>query len=237
MSARSRVTAIHRWVGLVIALQLVASAAGGLFWATRDHKQTRGLDRKKAPEPVLLDVATLLVPAAAVKAAGGDGAAERVRLARRAGRAAWEVKLAGEPPVWVDAATGEVLGDLGAEEAKAIVAAEYSGDVTVAGATLITGDPPEEIFGRTLPLWRVAIADERNTRVYVDPRTGETGSNWFTDGEDWWAWFFAVHTMDWDGGPLEANPLLAAFAIGTLLSALSGLAIWVFRVWPKRRAA
>lgn len=236
-TAHRRVITFHRWVGLVIALQLLGSASGGLYWATRDHKETKGLTRRRAPVPAPIPLDGVMPLAAFVQGSGGG--IEKARLFRRGERVLWELSRGGKTER-VSAATGEPAGAVTEAEAIAIVTAEYDGPGTVGGATLVEKDPPADWLGRPLPVWRVDVADAFGTRVYVDPGTGETGNNWFTNAEGWWGWLFVMHTMDWDGGPLEVNPLLAAFAIGVLALAASGLALWAFRLasrWRSRRIA
>lgn len=236
-TAHRRVITFHRWLGLLIALQLIVSACGGLYWATRDHKETKGLNRRRVvvAAPIPLDG---VMPLTAL-VQGSGGGIQKARLFRRSSKVLWELSRGGKTER-VDAATGEPVGPLTEAEAMAIVAAEYDGPGKIASASLIEKDPPADWMARPLPVWRVDVADAFGTRVYVDPGTGETGNNWFTNGEGWWGWFFVLHTMDWDGGPLEVNPLLAAFAIGVIALAVSGLSLWVFRLasrWRSRQIA
>lgn len=225
---------LHRWLGLIISVQLIVSAAGGLYWATRDHREAKGLTRRKAAAapPIALDG---LVPLDALVLSSGGAAVDSARLYRRGERVLWEVKRGGVTQRF-DAMTREPAGAIDEREAIAIVMADYGGPGTVPHAALLEKDPPIDWEGRPLPVWRVAIDDEYGSRAYLDPMTGELGNNWFTDSEGTWAWLFTLHTMDYDGGPLERNWVLAAFAFGVIATALSGLTLWAFRIASRRRS-
>lgn len=229
--------AVHRWIGLLIGLQLLASAAGGLFWATRDHKTNHGLTRRKGPAVEPIPLAGLVSAEAAVRAISpaGDVALEKARLYRRAGKPAWEVKVPGADPAYIDAATGAPLGLVTEEEAKAMVQADYTGGGTVAGARMIErdADRPLEIRNRPLPQWRVELDDEWGTRFYVDAKTGEVGNNVFTDAEEWWDVFWGLHIMAPRTRTLTRNWPLAAFAAAVLALTLTGLSLWVPRIRAK----
>jgi hypothetical protein len=238
-TAHRRVITLHRWLGLLIAVQLIVSAAGGLYWATRDHKETKGLTRRRAvaKAPIAIDGLVPLATLVSSSAGGPAAGIEKARLYRVGERVVWEFQRAGGGALErVDAATGKPAAEVTEAEAIAIVTAEYDGAGTVARATRITENPHDEWAGRPLPVWRVEVADAYGTRAYVDPWTGETGSAWFTDGEAWWGWLFQLHTMDWDGGPLAVNPILAAFAVGVIATAVSGLTLWAFRLAARRRS-
>ena len=233
----SRVRAAHRWIGLLIAVQLLASAAGGLYWATRDHKTNHGLTRRRGPSTEAIPLAGLVSAEAAARAISppGDVAVEKARLYRRAGRPTWEVKLPGADPAYIDAATGTPLGLITEEEAKNVAAADYSGGGVVGAATMIERDEnrPIEIRNRPLPQWRVSFDDEWGTRFYVDAKTGDVGNNVFTDAESTWDFVWGLHIMAPQTRTLTVNWPLAAFAAALLALTLTGLSLWIPRIRAK----
>lgn len=230
-TSHRRVITLHRWLGLLISLQLIGSALGGLYWATRDHKEAKGLTRRKpyVAAPIAMDG---VIPLATLVGTSGATAA---RVFTRGDRVLWEVERGGRTERF-DAKSGEPAGAVSESEAIAIAMREYAGPGTSATAALIEKDPPIDWMQRPLPVWRVAIDDEYGTRAYVDPQTGAIGNNWFTDEEGLWAQLFVLHVMDYDGGPLEKNRILALFALGVIATAVSGLTLWAFRIVAHRRS-
>ena len=168
------VVKLHRWLGLLLGLQVILWISGGLVMSAVSIDKVRGDDRRRDADPTPFSAATPLLAPTTAAAALGIGELTGARLVLRLGRPAYRLDTAAGP-VMVDAATGARLPALTAEDARAVAVADYAGRAEVAAVTR-QEEPALEIRGREPPLWRVEFADGRRTTVYVDPASGEVAA-------------------------------------------------------------
>jgi uncharacterized iron-regulated membrane protein len=259
-----RFYAVHRWLGLVVGVQLALWCVGGLIFATHDLAWVRGEDGRNPARAPGLDLGRVrLAPDAAVAAlaagAAGDGAAgdgvtgagaaggagdaggasasvDEIVLRPLLGRAVYEIRH-GDGATLVDAESGAVLSPLGRDTAIAIARADRAGQPEVLGATLIERDPPTEYREGALPAWQIAFADGEGTHVYVAANTGRITAR----RNDAWRrfdFFWMLHTMDYRDRDDFNHPLLIAAAAAAVITLASGFALWGIRLRRRwRRAA
>lgn len=229
---RRFVRQLHRWLGLLIAAQLLLWVIGGLVMSVLRLEEVRGEDRaaQKAAVPLAAD-ASLLAPAQVL--ATHDGApVTGLTLVVLDSRPVYRLK-AGAESLLVDARTGARLSPLPREFAEALGRADYTGFGALAGIDWV--DTPElEFRGRPLPLWRVRFADERNTALYVSPATGEIVAR----RNDLWRMFdfvWMLHIMDYQGREDFNHPLLIGTAASALLFLVTGLFMLFYSFRPVAR--
>lgn len=130
-----------------------------------------------------------------------------------------------------DARTGEAL-PVTRDEAQLVASRDHEGSPDAASAEVVEADPPIEYRDRPLPAWRVVLADEEATAVWVDARSGEVTarrtSTWRT-----YDFLWSLHIMDYGDREDFRHPLIIAFALLANLTALSGLVLWITR-WARR---
>ena len=217
----------HKWLGLVIGLQVVIWSLSGLYM-TAIHIDTihgdhliRSLPQKSA------DAGNLQDPLLIVAASAGQS----VRLAWVRNQPAYVVKDGAGETV-VDARNSTPVLPLTEAEIRSIAKATYTGNEPIASASLIT-DIPGEIRGRKPPLWRVEFDHWNKPTLYFSPTTGELVSR---RHELWrvfdFVWMF--HIMDFDERENVNNPLLRVFTWGAVLMALSGAWLLLF-AFPKKK--
>lgn len=216
---RRRVRQVHRWLGLLIAVQLVFWVAGGFTMAFLDLDAVRGEHRVADQPPADLRAAgALLSPDELLS--GIDAAVSGLRLVDWLGRPVYRLDTADGTRL-IDAVNGERLDPIDAEQALVVARADYSGD---AGAAVVelTETPHYEIRGRELPLWRVDTHDDLGTRIYVSPSTGEVVAR----RNNLWRVFdfvWMLHIMDYDERDDFNHPLLLITAGTALLFVFTGL--------------
>lgn len=211
---------LHKWAGLILALQFVLWMASGLVMSLLDHEAVAGSKHRVElkPSPKAWP-AGQLAPSQAVAAAGRPVEGLEAtwlreqpvyRLNDRA--SVWLVAAADGRPVQVDAAI-----------ASAIAAADYVGE----GAP----EPPERLELATLearghggPIWRVPFGDADDTTLYVSAWDGRILER---RNRSWRLFdvFWMLHIMDYTGRKNFNNPLVIMAASGGLWIALSG--IWL----------
>ncbi len=221
MSPQSRrlVRKLHRWLGLLVGLQLLLWVSGGLFMSAFDIETVRGEHRKRAQDPVPLSASGAYQhPTEILANAGVDATA--LQLSQWQGRAVYTLETAQGMQLY-DAVTGSLLSPLAREQALAVAQADYAGNGSATAVEWIT-EPALEYRGRDLPLWRVRFADDLNTTVYVSASTGRVVAR----RNDIWRLFDVVwmlHIMDYDERDDFNNPLLVGFAASALAFVFSGL--------------
>ena len=108
------------------------------------------------------------------------------------------------------------------------------GEVTIKTVTLVESNPPTEFRERDLPAWRIDLADEDNTHIWVDAMTGRVAAR----RNDAWRrfdFFWMLHTMDYRGRDDFNHPLLIVVACLGLVTLGSGAFLWGLRLARRRR--
>ncbi|MGQ0585853.1 MAG: PepSY domain-containing protein [Gammaproteobacteria bacterium] len=216
---------VHRWLGLLIGLQVLLWVTGGVVMSVLRLDEVRG--EHLAAQRVLpaLGAADSFVPVAEVLRRHAGGAPQTVTLTTLLGRPVYH--LSGGGKTWlVDAGSGAALSPLPAADAEAVARADYSGAAALGGMDWVT-EPVIEIRGRDLPLWRARFGDSVNTALYVSPDTGAVVAR----RNDLWRTFdfvWMLHIMDYKEREDFNHPLLIATAATALLFVFSGLTMLVF---------
>ena len=88
--------------------------------------------------------------------------------------------------------------------------------------------PGSEYRGRDLPLYKIESSDEtsENINVYVDPYSAKIVA---IRSNQWriWDFMWGIHIMDWNERDNIGNIFLKVFSILALLSALSGIYLFL----------
>jgi len=233
---RTRIYALHRWIGLVISLQLLAWAVGGVIFSILPMDDVRG-ERERRREPRAILTPTVLTPADAVAsatAAGCGNAFARLTLQMRLGRAVYDVADAKDRPLcMVDAVTGDVRREITGEEATAIARSDFAGDARVLSVARFETSPPNEYRGKPLPAYQVMFDHPKQPHVYVSAMTGEVTAR--RNGR-WrlYDFFWMLHIMDYRERESHNHLLLTVASVIAILSASSGVVLHGFR-WASRR--
>jgi hypothetical protein len=235
---------IHRYLGIVVGIQLVLWTAGGLFFSLNPIARVRG--ETEAVGPLPLEVAQPPAsPAAAIRelqARHRDVEIRTVLLRNHLAGAAYEIAyLVDGEEHWALASgsTGELLAAVTREEAIAIARGAYSVASPVADVTLIDGAAPgSEYRGHSLPAYRVTFDDPLGTRLYVSVERGTVTAR----RNDRWRWFdflWMLHIMDYqDRDDFNTLLLQGASTLG-LITLLSGFVLaavtspWLRRVFVR----
>jgi uncharacterized iron-regulated membrane protein len=229
----------HRWLALIVGLQLVAWSLSGLYMVSVDIDFIHGdtLVHDVAP-PVRLD--RPLAPLASVRAGRDDTVAIHLRTLPDDGQTVYEVVGSGGDRTLFDATNASPLSPLGPQRVRSLAAAYYAGQGRIAAVRLLEDDAdiPGEIRGRRAPLWRVEFDDWLETTLYVHPDTGRL----VTRRHRLWRWFdffWSLHIMDYREREDVNNPLLRVATPLALVTASLGvwLAFCSFEFLQRRRQA
>jgi uncharacterized iron-regulated membrane protein len=219
--ARRFVRQLHRWVGLLVGIQVLFWVLGGFIMSVLQLDAVRGEHVRAQAPPVPLDASTPLVPLDRLLADPRLTGATTATLHRWLGHAAYRVEGPAGTHL-VDAADGRLLSPLDERAARAVAKADYAGTGAIAAVEWVeAAEGDAEYRGRELPLWRVRFDDARDTTLYISPQTGAVVAR----RNDLWRAFdfvWMLHIMDYEEREDFNHPLLIITAGTALLFVLSG---------------
>ena len=238
MSLAARFFHWHRWVGYLIALQVLAWVLGGLLFAWLPFQPwVKGADVLVKPQqPLPADW-----PQSLSALQPGRGPVLSVQSVATASGPALKLRYA-QGEQWLSAAGGE----LPAPDADAIgryARTLYRGGGALSAVQRLPEAPRRLGLVRELAdrqdLWQARFDDGLQTRLYFDARSGELLA---LRNEAWviYDFFWRLHVMDYEGGEDFNNKLLRASSIAAFGLVLTGLTLMVLalrRAWRRRRQA
>jgi hypothetical protein len=228
----------HRWLALIVGLQVLVWTASGLYMVAVDIDVIHGdaLVRNVAP-PVRVD--RPLAPIAGLLRGRQDVIQVELRTLPDDGQAVYEVTQVTGTRRLFDATSGAALAPFVATRARSLAEAYYAGRGHIANVRLLTRDTdiPREARGRHAPLWRVEFDDWLETTLYVHADTGRL----VTRRHRLWRWFdlaWSLHIMDYREREDVDNALLRIATPVALLAATCGawLVFYSFAFLSRRRA-
>ncbi|HIG34772.1 MAG: PepSY domain-containing protein [Gammaproteobacteria bacterium] len=221
----------HRWLGLIVSIQLLMWTASGLFFSIPDITDVRGEQYLSQTHSININqlAREKIVPISAIidTAKINLEANETVLLKHRAGRLIYQVeKNAPEKKLIFDALTGQPMTYITPTEALSIVVDRTELSPTEA---VLINEPKtgSEFRGRDLPLYKVTVTKPKKGIVYVDPVTGEIAA---IRTKLWRAWDFlwSLHIMDYQERDDFSQWLLRLFSALGVLTVLSGIILWFY---------
>ena len=212
---------IHKWVALVVGLQIMLWIAGGIVMSVIPIEIVRGEHKIAAQDAASIAVEGLLPLSSAASALGETGV-KSASLGHFAGRVVWRLETAGGTVRVVDARSGKIVGPITAAIVREIAIRDYSGSGEIVAIELLETPPSE--YSRPGPVWRAQFDDPDKTTLYVDPARGEVAAR---RSQTWrlYDFFWKLHIMDYDDGADFNHPLLITAAGAAAFVALSGLVL------------
>jgi len=226
----------HRWLGLLVGIQVLFWVLGGFVMSVLQLDAVRGERARAHSQPVALDAGAVRVPLREVLADPRFTGATAATLHSWHGHTVYRIETPRGVSL-VDAADGQLLSPLDEAAARVVARADYAGTGGIAAVEWVEvaeGGAPE-YRGRELPLWRVRFDDERETTLYVSPQSGEVVAR----RNDLWRAFdfvWMLHIMDFEEREDFNHPLLIATAATALLFVFSGAGMLFFSFVRRRHA-
>jgi len=238
MSAASRVAGkVHKWLALLMAIQILFWFVSGLFFAIAPIERVRSEHQIAKAEPVAIALDEAGAGLQRIAGAGGPPG-ERVELRAMLGRPVALVSAGEGRPRLYDLATGRQLSPVPAALARAVAEADHAGDARAASVELVTKASPE--YRGALPAWRVNFDDGANRASYVAADTGAVTARRST----LWRVFdflWSLHIMDFKNHEDFNTPLLIIATALALIVIVTGIVMFPSRLgynaWKRRRAA
>ena len=218
----------HRWVGLLVGIQVLLWVLGGFVMAALQLDAVRGDHVRVKAAPAPLDPGTQLLPLSELLRDARFAGATSATLQHWQGRAVYRIEQP-KGAQMVDASDGRLLSPLDEAAARAVALADYAGPGALMAIEWVDQVESEgaEYRGRDLPLWRARFDDARDTTLYISPQTGAVVAR----RNDLWRVFdfvWMLHIMDYEEREDFNHPLLIATAATALLFVCSGMFMLFF---------
>jgi uncharacterized iron-regulated membrane protein len=211
----------HRYISLLVSIQLLLWTASGLFFAFNKIQEVRGEHVIKR-QPITADLGAF---------SSVITEARRVRLASRLNQPIVVVTRDGGTDYLDQAGLSVAM----LEPHDALSAVDLHTRLTPLSVETVTKQAPgDEFRGRDLPLYRVTAIDQSQTEynVYINPYSSEVVA---IRSLQWriWDFMWGLHIMDWQAREDINNWPMKFFSVLALISAITG--IWLF--FAARRAS
>jgi hypothetical protein len=222
---------VHKWLALFVGLQLLLWSVTGFYMVAIDLDFIHG-------DPLVRNLRTPLPRAAATvsvsQIAQRYPQIEQIALHGLPALSApvYEVTALGRR-VLVDAANGRQLSPLSAGMIRELARSYYAGSGALIAIELIEHEVPNEVRGRTAPLWRADFDDWHQTTLYLQPDTGALVARrhrlWRL-----YDFLWMLHIMDYSEreSPTGTVPRLATVLGGTTILSGVWLLYFSFRRTP-----
>lgn len=206
---------LHKWLSLIVGVQILLWTLSGLVFAWVDHHEVSAEHsvRDIEPEPVNLQSP---VPEPSVWLAGSTGSIYDIGLTTLVGQPVWRVETS--QGVTLHALDGAPLV-LGESLVRELASRRYAGPGALTSLSFEAG-PTLEARGAGA-VWRAEFDDPERTTLYFSSDDGRL----VAARNDTWRlfdWFWMFHTMDYRGRDNFNNPVVIAVGTAALWLVLSG---------------
>jgi uncharacterized iron-regulated membrane protein len=232
MKPRKTTYLAHRWIGLIISLQLLAWSVGGFTFSILDIDDVHGdfEARMRVMSPMRVEE----LPSTLQETLIAEGIDEigTITMIDRGLGAFWEIR--GGDGRWIGRAdlTGELAGLITEQQAVDIALDDFLPEAEVKRVELIEADPPGEYRGGRLPVYRVDMDHPKETHIYINASNGRImarrNKSWRT-----FDFFWMLHTMDYQERDDFNHPLLTIASLFAIAASSTGLVLWGWRSIPK----
>lgn len=219
---------LHKWLALIVGVQMLLWVGSGLFFALFPIERVRSEHRIApiAPAPLALDL-----PAGELVALLPEPPT-RLSFERAAdGHAVAIAEFAARAPILLDVEARRVASPLDEGAAVRIARAHIGAELGVREAREVRAESPE--YRGALPAWRIALEDAEGLVVYVAADTGRVTAR----RSDLWRLYdglWALHIMDWRDHENFNTGVLIAFSLTSLIVVIAGFVLFPHRLLPRR---
>jgi Na+-transporting NADH:ubiquinone oxidoreductase subunit F len=209
---------LHKWLGLVIGLQVVLWAVSGVMFAWLDHDAIDAAGSVRTVEPAVLSSTIVKTDPATWLGDYPPQELYDVRAILLADRWVWRVELRDR----VELRTVEDGARVNVDEPwlRSLALERYAGDGRLIAATLQT--EPDIASRASGPVWQAQFDDPERTALYF---AADDGRFIAARTATWrlYDFFWMLHTMDYIGRDNFNNPLIITIGMATLWLSISGI--------------
>jgi hypothetical protein len=222
---------VHKWLALIIGVQILVWFVSGLFFAVFPIERVRSEHRIAQSQPAGIDMRATRAPtdvAALLPEAPLRLTYERTPLGENVALA----EFAERRPILIDLDDWRVASPLSADAAAQIARAHVANSPRVRDVRLVSQASSE--YRGVLPAWRIQFDDAEGLAVYVAADTAHVTAR----RSDVWRLYdalWALHIMDWrDHENFNTGVLILATALALVVT-FAGFVLLPYRLgWLRR---
>jgi Na+-transporting NADH:ubiquinone oxidoreductase subunit F len=209
---------MHKWLGLIVGLQLLLWTVSGLMFSWLDHHEVQGGQVRRDPPPAVLGAQTPLAEPGAWLAEYGPADIRDIRLFPLLDQWAYRVELADRVELR-RAADGKRFA-IDATLARELASVHHASGLAPARVTLHEAGSIEARGKGSV--WRTDFDGVERTSLYFSAVDGDLVA---ARNRTWriFDFFWMLHTMDYRGRDDFNNPLVITAASAALWLAISGI--------------
>jgi Na+-transporting NADH:ubiquinone oxidoreductase subunit F len=211
---------LHKWLGLIVGLQVILWAVSGVLFAWLDPGDVRAEASVRTIEPPVLAPASLQAEPTMWLGEYPQQELYDIRAVALADRWVWRVEL--QDRVELRAIEDGAPVKLDDAWVRKLALARYGASGSLATATLqISPDIESRSKG---PVWRVQFDDPQRTALYF---AADDGRLIAARNGSWriYDFFWMLHTMDYVGRDNFNNPLIVSIGLAALWLTISGVVL------------
>ena len=217
---------LHKWIALIIGIQILFWVLGGLVFSALDIKKVRG-EHKIAEKPHLPLTPESIIPLKEALKANRIVKIHHASLDRVVNRPVWRIMDEDEKHTTIDGITGDIISPISFELATQIAEADYAGAGELKSVSF--EQSPSSEYRPQTPVWIARFDDGDNTTIYIDPDSAMVRARRSTTWRVF-DFFWKLHIMDYDDGENFNHPLLILASLIALIVVLSGFTLLFFRL-------
>ncbi len=220
---------IHRWLGLILGIQILLWFASGFLMSFMPINEVRGDHLLKTVESKVVNLSNIDLglinrqvnsPIESIEVKPWLG--QTVVIANTAERS------------WLfETPSMELITPITEMHIKRILSSQLKEEHIITSLKRLTV-VPNEARGRTAPLWQAQLADKENTRIYISEQDGEIVAK-RTNRWRLFDFLWMLHIMDYDEREDFNHPLLYITALLAFLFTLTGLILLYYTLLKKKR--
>lgn len=219
---------LHKWLGLIVGLQLLLWTVSGLMFAWLDHHEVSAEHSVRAPDPAAVSARLPLAEPATWMDERAREEVLEIQLVPLLDRWAWRVETVNRIELR-GAEDGQPL-EIDEPLAHRLALGRYAGDGQLESITFQATPSLETRDAGAV--WRAQFDDAGRTALYFSADDGHLvaarNSSWRL-----FDFFWMLHTMDYAGRDDFNNPLVITFGTAALWLSLSGFLL-LFRSFRRR---
>jgi len=209
---------LHRYLGLIVSLQILVWSLGGFFMAFWDFS-----DLYVGPAPTPIQWEKIALPGTEIKRYLPEKSSiKAVRLLNLGEEPFYLVERIAAKPLLLDQ-QGQIQSPLSPELASTIARFEYVGQGPLQSIDLLPNSKGNYVS--SVPVYRARFGDKQKTEIYLDPDSGSLLGR----RKAVWRWynrFWNWHLMKYTPHQQSNKMVLLSFAVLAFLVSLSGF--WKF---------
>jgi len=208
---------LHKWLGLLIALQVILWAASGVMFAWLDHSKVGAVGSVRSVEAGVLSASLVRSEPTAWLGEYAQQDLYDVRAVSLADRWVWRVEL--RDRVELRAVEDGTLVKVDEAWLRRLALDRHAGGGRLVAATLQT--QPDIASRASGPVWQAQFDDPQRTALYFAADDGHFIAA-RTNAWRWYDFFWMLHTMDYQSRDNFNNPLIVLIGFATLWLSISG---------------